>query len=230
MELLVAMLIVGVLAVLALPVIGVARKRSGQVRCTQNLRQIGLALHRYMDDQGSFPYVNVGTTRWYDGSFAKSSFFGGPYLGVRAQWQRYATPNEPSAKGSVMDCPLIGEKEKEGRGPDDWVNDYFDYALNITLCGRTRAEVARPSGTVMVAEGGRENRVKAQLVHGKVYNKGSTEPVSPGGTQWNWAETKGGVTPIIYSKGGNRACFLFMDGHIGLHTQDELAESWFDAQ
>jgi len=67
-ELLVVIAIIAVLIALLLPAVQAAREAARRAQCINNLKQIGIAMHNYHDQFGSYPPGEISSPQVYDGA------------------------------------------------------------------------------------------------------------------------------------------------------------------
>lgn len=111
-ELLVVIAIIGVLVALLLPAVQMAREAARRMQCTNNMKQIGLALHNYHDTFGTLP-PNITGARQSSGG-CESGFF---------SWLTHLLPYvEQKNLYDSIDFS-VGMSDSCGQsGPSDYIN------------------------------------------------------------------------------------------------------------
>jgi len=225
-ELLVVIAIIGILAALLLPVLGQARERGRIATCASNLRQIGIAVDMYAEDNtDTYPvgYLQKLGTDWV--------LLVGQYVGRNQT--TYGTGIANPSK--VFLCPSV--KIPSGR------TSRLHYSGHIALFGPQtfsasyispvkRSRVVRASQVILVAEGNLGQPVGAAATE---YDADATfgPPMLFPMQQYDGSKTDNdtpvsGIDAINYDPGNGNALqqlrwrhnnntggnFLFCDGHV----------------
>ncbi|HXF10936.1 MAG TPA: prepilin-type N-terminal cleavage/methylation domain-containing protein, partial [Desulfuromonadaceae bacterium] len=149
-ELLVVIAIIAILAAMLLPTLARAKEKGKQISCLNNLRQLGLSLRMYIDDnQGSFP-PHTTATRWPNQMFEYYKNF-----------RILMCPTDIETAGTFGSTNVVADGEHRSYLINGW-NDYFrdtlsssDYAdyMNGTYPkGLTESTILYPSDTVVFGE------------------------------------------------------------------------------
>lgn len=138
-ELLVVIAIIAILAGMLLPALSKARDKGKSTKCISNLRQLGLAVTMFEEDNGVFPIGWSPTPPiWYQ------------------QLQPYVGRSTKVSGMGVFICPSSVQKRQKNEQTEGGFWGFLAYAQNAFInLGQQKtgsAHVKQPSGTIIYAD------------------------------------------------------------------------------
>ncbi|WP_437222230.1 DUF1559 domain-containing protein [Planctomicrobium sp. SH661] len=163
-ELLVVIAIIAVLIALLLPAVQQAREAARRSQCKNNLKQLGLAMHNYLDTYGSFPpcYVDLRGAQGVSdnqGHWAWSAFIL-PYMELSQVFNTLNVGNSTATQSVTANTAIMQQSYPAFRCPSDTgpkrytpsIGDEAGFAIvtsggtntglsltNYVVCNNTRA-------------------------------------------------------------------------------------------
>jgi len=247
-ELLVVIGIIGILAGLLLPVLARAKRKAAQVTCINNLKQLGLGMQMYVDDNGNtFPGI---ASRAYKFHAEDWIYWRDTNAEPRSVWEKSPILTAvPGFQKPSMRCPLdTSDTDRQIMTPDDGNGIYpFSYSFNgYGLNNNQNPPVNLGMSSVIdVDSNGTTN--KYLFKEGAVRNPGNKIMLAeePGRLKecdnqsaviydgrWIPSGFNGSAGDPLTIRHGGRADVTFADGHVtavtpdfGVQTNNNLASA-----
>jgi general secretion pathway protein G len=223
-ELLVVVAIVAILAALLLPAISRMGDNAKTAQSASNLRQLGAAAILFAgDNNGSLPSPREdwnGDGKMDDGDFFPAQLIA--FMGLNGiNNSTYLTPAILYGAGPFQ-SPLRGTRF----GDPEWQRNGYSYGISSFLLhpewDRRLARVPEPGKTILF--GDKVSTGEENDPNGDAGYLGSSDLryVRP----WNPATIGSGIwgsgSPAYRHQKRTKAQMVFVDGHVGLHTKEEL--------
>jgi len=200
-ELLVVIAIIAILAAMLLPALAKAKQKAYQTACTSNLKQTGLAMRMWLDDNSDFfpPGPNAATSlttgqkRYYDINYTTGLI---TYLAI---YLGYPSPDAQQRPAAAFQCPA--------------------YTLTADAYGQTNGvcyilTTSNPNLTLPFnwydKPGHKEREMQSLTNYPDAWVMGDVDELSLGGPAPAGWKTSVPAKPV---HGGLRN-FLFFDGHV----------------
>ena len=234
-ELLVVVAIITILAGMLLPALARAKQRAARIECIHNLREWGIALRMYLDENGeAFPDFAIASgtpgapggysqdkPHWSDlAAFAaagqgNSAWFNAlpPLVSQKALWQYAAAPATFVNGRSVFNCPSARFQASE---IDPLINVAFSYGINFKGTNGLALAPGSPFKATMV-------KYPSSYVFLSDVRANSSETPYYGSNPLNDLGCPRGGLNHLSSRHEAGADLTFLDGHAAYYRYSYLA-------
>lgn len=148
-ELLVVIAIIAILAAILFPVFAQAREKARAIACMSNMKQIGLGVQMYIEDNDERLFFRPATSSAKVGSGRSGVVITNPIASAQAQWWNLMMPYVKT--NQIFSCPSDGVKPLSADASGNSTIPR-SYVASCTAEDLTLAQVDTPASTIVVTE------------------------------------------------------------------------------
>lgn len=211
-ELLTVVAIISILAILIIPTVGLVRETTRNATCVSNLRQIGVLMSLYANENNGRlpPSYNLTVENYHSWPYALMQSAGYIVTGLGSLDPKCAYRDQPQ---TIFKCPTLLKLR-----PVSWLTYSMNHAAPSDSSGNSFREglritsIANPSRQIVVTDGAKT----------ATYFSTTLDNISYIGT---FHKTIGTTTTGGYQISNGQAHVLCLDGHVGNITREELTRN-----